>query len=278
MKKIIAILLAVGMMAAFAGCGKTGNAASASDDSWKKVQQAGKLVVGLDDAFPPMGYVDTKTGGIIGFDVDLATEVCARLGITLKLQPIDWDNKQMEVDNGNVDCLWNGFSKTPEREESFNLSTSYMQNNQIILVKQDATYKNLADLKGKTLGVQADSSAEDALNKSVEFKSSLKSVVSIDDYAKAVMEIKNGTIDAIAIDEVVARFYMTNEPGAYRILNKADGTIESLAKEDYVVGFRKADDALKAKIEETLKAMAKDGKLAEISKKWFGEDVTTIGK
>lgn len=278
MKKIIAILLAVGMMAAFAGCGKTGNAASASDDSWKKVQQAGKLVVGLDDAFPPMGYVDTKTGGIIGFDVDLATEVCARLGITLKLQPIDWDNKQMEVDNGNVDCLWNGFSKTPEREESFNLSTSYMQNNQIILVKQDATYKNLADLKGKTLGVQADSSAEDALNKSVEFKSSLKSVVSIDDYAKAVMEIKNGTIDAIAIDEVVARFYMTNESGAYRILNKADGTIESLAKEDYVVGFRKADDALKAKIEETLKAMAKDGKLAEISKKWFGEDVTTIGK
>ena len=100
----------------------------------------------------------------------------------------------------------------------------------------------------------------------------------IDDYSKAILEIKNGTIDAIAIDEVVARFYINNEPGAYRILMKDSDNVESLAVEDYVIGFRKGDDALKSKVEETLKAMAKDGKLAEIAEKWFGEDVTTISK
>ena len=109
-----------------------------------------------------------------------------------------------------------------------------------------------------------------------EFRESLGEIVPIDDYSKAILEIENGLIEAIAIDEVVARFYLTNDPGAYRIIEKEDGTVESLAVEDYVIGFRKGDQALCDKVNETLKEMKADGTLGEISEKWFGEDVTTI--
>ncbi|HBN80882.1 MAG TPA: amino acid ABC transporter substrate-binding protein, partial [Ruminococcaceae bacterium] len=163
MKKIMALLLALCVAAGFSGCtgGKAASSGAESgasaDESWDKVKQAGRLVLGLDDAFPPMGYKDTQTGEIVGFDIDLAKEACKRLDIELKLQAVDWDNKQAELDNGNVDCLWNGFSKTPEREKSFLLSIPYMKNEQIILVKTDSSYHSLKDLAGKSVGVQSDS-------------------------------------------------------------------------------------------------------------------------
>lgn len=256
----------------------TGDDSAAADDSWDKIVEKGEIVLGMDDAFPPMGYTDTTTGEIIGFDVDVATEVFSRLGVELKLQPIEWSTKEMELDGGNVDLLWNGYSHTEERAEKQTLSDAYMKNNQVILVKEDSSYQSLADLAGKSLGVQSDSSAESALEseEATEFRESLGEIVPIDDYSKAILEIQNGLIEAIAIDEVVARFYLTNDPGAYRILEKEDGTVESLAVEDYVIGFRKGDQALCDKVNETLKEMKADGTLAEISEKWFGEDVTTI--
>lgn len=256
----------------------TGDDSAAADDSWDKIVEKGEIVLGMDDAFPPMGYTDTTTGEIIGFDVDVATEVFSRLGVELKLQPIEWSTKEMELDGGNVDLLWNGYSYTEERAEKQTLSDAYMKNNQVILVKGDSSYQSLADLAGKSLGVQSDSSAESALEseEATEFRESLGEIVPIDDYSKAILEIQNGLIEAIAIDEVVARFYLTNDPGAYRILEKEDGTVESLAVEDYVIGFRKGDQALCDKVNETLKEMKADGTLAEISEKWFGEDVTTI--
>ena len=291
MKKLICAVLAGALMLSASGCGlvakatggtASGSAAptSAADSSWEKVKSAGQLVLGFDKAFPPMGYVDTKTGNTVGFDIDMATEACKRLNIKVKFQPIDWDSKTAELNNGNVDCLWNGFSKTEERAKQFNLSIPYMKNNQIILVKTGSSYKGLASLAGKTVGVQSDSSAETALNSSANaaFKKSLKEIVKIDDYSKAVLEIQNGTIDAIAIDEVVARYYLTNNPGAYTVLQGTDGKDASLAVEDYVVGFRKNDSALKQKIEGALQGMAKDGTAQKISQKWFGKDVITIGK
>ncbi|MDF1495592.1 amino acid ABC transporter substrate-binding protein [Caproiciproducens sp. CPB-2] len=282
MKKILSLLLAAGIALSCAACGGTAagstGTASAADESWTKVEKAGKLVLGLDDAFPPMGYVDTKTGELVGFDIDLAKEACKRLNIELKTQPIDWDSKTAELNNGNIDCLWNGFSKTDEREKEFSLSIPYMKNEQIILVKTDSSYQGLESLAGKTIGVQSDSSAEVALNENEDFKKTLKSVVQIDDYSKAVMELQNGTIDAISIDEVVARYYLTNNPNAYKVLQDKDGKDASLATEDYVVGFRKADSALTEKINGVLKEMAADGTMASISQKWFGEDVTTVEK
>ncbi|MFV0529762.1 MAG: amino acid ABC transporter substrate-binding protein [Lachnospiraceae bacterium] len=282
MKKVVVLLMAFVMVFGLIGCTRADNTSDTSttgtDESWTKVEEAGELVLGLDDAFPPMGYKDTQTGELIGFDIDLATEVCERLGIELTLQPVDWNNKSSELNNGNVDCLWNGFSKTDERDKEFNLSIPYMKNNQVILVKTDSEYNGLDDLAGKTLGVQTDSSAEVALNSddAKDFKDSLGEIVAIDDYTKAILEIQNGTIDAIAIDEIVARFYLTDDPDAYRILEDGEGNVASLAVEDYVVGFRKDDEALKVKIEDTLKEMKEDGTLKTISEKWFQEDVTTI--
>ena len=279
MKKWLALFLAVAMMATLlVGCNNTAGNASGEDNSWEEVESSGKQVLGMDTAFPPMGYRDEQTGELVGFDLDVATEVCARLGLELVKQPINWKNQVNEINNDNVDCLWNGMSKTEGREQTLNLSIPYMKNNQIILVKIDAPYQNLTDLAGKNLGVQAGSSAEEALNASTEFKNSLGDIINLDDYSKAILEMKNGTIDAIAIDEVVARYYLTKEPDTYRILTKEDGSVESLAVEDYVIGFKIGDNALKTKIEDTLKDMAKDGKLAEISTKWFGEDVTTVGE
>jgi polar amino acid transport system substrate-binding protein len=283
MKKLLSILLASAIAVSCAACASTATKAAqpasvpTTDESWNKIEKAGKLVLGLDSAFPPMGYIDTKTGELVGFDIDVAKEACKRLKIELKTQPIDWDNKTAELSNGNIDCLWNGFSKTAAREKEFNLSIAYMKNKQIILIKTDAPYQSLGSLSGKTIGVQADSSAESALNSNDTFKKTLKSVVQIDDYSKAVIELQNGTIDAIAIDEVVARYYLTNNPNAYKVLQDG-GKDASLATEDYVVGFRKADSALKMKIEDALKKMSDDGTMAAISKKWFGKDVTTVAK
>lgn len=290
-KKLAAVLTVGLLLISASGCGlvqsakssassAAGASSAAADKSWDKVKSAGQLVLGFDKAFPPMGYVDTKTGETVGFDIDMATEACKRLNIKVKFQPINWDNKQAEIDNGNVDCLWNGFSKTPARAESFNLSIPYMKNNQVILVKTSSTYKGLDSLAGKIIGVQSDSSAETALNdpKNASFKKSLKQIVKIDDYSKAVLEIQNGTIDAIAIDEVVARYYLTSNPGAYRILQDKDAKDASLAVEDYVVGFRKNDSALKEKVEGVLKEMSKDGTASKISQKWFGKDVITLPK
>lgn len=290
-KKLAAVLTAGLLLISASGCGlvqsakssassAAGASSSAPDQSWDKVKSAGQFVLGFDKAFPPMGYVDTKTGETVGFDIDMATEACKRLDIKVKFQPINWDNKQAELDNGNVDCLWNGFSKTEERAKQFNLSIPYMKNNQVILVKTGSSYQGLDSLSGKTIGVQSDSSAETALNDSANsaFKGSLKQIVKIDDYSKAVLEIQNGTIDAIAIDEVVARYYLTNNPGAYMILQDKDGKDISLAVEDYVVGFRKNDEALKVKIEGVLREMSKDGTAAKISQKWFGKDVSTLPK
>lgn len=285
MKKILAALTALLLVFSVAGCAKSQtssgeNASSKTDDSWSKVKSSGTLVLGLDKSFPPMGFVDTQTGEITGFDVELAKEACKRLGVNLKTQPIDWQNKTAEINNGNVDCLWNGFSVTAGRAKEFTLSTPYMKNNQIILVKAGSSYKGLKSLAGKVIGVQTDSSAETAINsdENADFKKSLKNIVKIDDYSKAVMEMQNGTIDAIAIDEVVARYYLTKNPGAYEILKDNGNSDISLAMEDYVVAFRKQDAALKDKINEALKEMAKDGTATKISKKWFGKDVITVGK
>ena len=276
MKNIAAFLLAALMAFSAVSCNQSAD--TGADDSWEKIQEKGEIVLGMDDAFPPMGYTDTATGEIIGFDVDVAKEVFSRLGVELKLQPIEWNSKEMELDGGNVDLLWNGYSYTEDRAEKQTLSDAYMKNNQVILVKADSSYQSFADLAGKSLGVQSDSSAEDALesDEAKEFRESLGEIVPIDDYSKAILEIENGLIEAIAIDEVVARFYLTNDPGAYRIIEKEDGTVESLAVEDYVIGFRKGDQALCDKVNETLKEMKADGTLGEISEKWFGEDVTTI--
>lgn len=182
---------------------------NASDDSWNKVKDAGKFVLGLDDSFPPMGFRDDDNN-IVGFDIDVAKEVCSRLGVELVLQPISWDAKEQELSTGKVDCLWNGFSYSDERNEQMCLSDSYMDNRQVVVVTEDSSIQKLADLKDKTLAVQAGSTAVEALEGAADVKASLKggAGVEVKDNVLAMMDLGTGGSDAVLMDEVVARYYI----------------------------------------------------------------------
>lgn len=255
-KKIAAIILSVVMVLGLAACTAKVN--------------GGRLVLGFDETFAPMGFKDAD-GSFKGFDIDVATEVCKRLGLELKLQPIDWPSKEMELDNKNIDAIWNGYSVSDERKQKVLFSESYMNNRQVLVVNKDSAYQTMADLAGKNVGVQAESSAVDALEAAAEFKASVK-VVTMDTNATLLMDLKNGGLDAVLMDVIAAEYSITQLGATYRVLD------ESLAGEEYAIGFRKADTELCAKVNDMLSAMAKDGKLAEISNKWFGKDITTIGK
>lgn len=244
---------------------------AAADQSLQKVLDAKTFVVGFDEAFPPMGYLDANNEHV-GFDIDLAKEVAKRMGVEIKLQPIDWSQKENELNSGNIDCIWNGFTITQERLAAMNFTTPYMKNRQVVIVLADSPIKTLADLKGKKLAVQAESSAVEALNKAADFKSSLGEVVELKDNVTALMDLKASGTDALLVDEIVAGYYIAREGKAYRILD------ESLAEEEYGVGFRKADQALRDEVQKQLEAMAQDGTLAKISTDWFSKDITTIGK
>lgn len=269
MKKIVVLLLVVLTLTSLVltGCNQ---AAGGADKSWDKVKDKGVFIMGLDENFPPMGFKEGNE--ITGFDVDLAKEVCSRLGVELKLQPIDWVAKEQELNTGKIDCIWNGFTITPPRKEALLFTKPYMNNQQVLVVMEASNYVKLADLAGKKVAVQASSSADDAIDENTEFKSSLKEVVEFKDYTMALMDLEKGGVDAVAMDEIVAKYIITTNNKGYKLME------DTIASEEYGIGFRKNDTALMQKVQETLEAMAKDGKLAEISKKWFGEDITTIAK
>ncbi len=264
-KKYILAFLILGLAAVLiTGCGQ-----SDQDNSWEAVEEKGEFVLGLDDSFPPMGFRD-ENGNIVGFDVDLAKEVCERLEIELKLQPINWDAKEQELNSGKIDCIWNGFTITEERKNNLLFTEAYLNNRQVLIVNAKSSFKTQADLKGKKLGLQAGSSAADALNSAPDFKAGLREVVEFDDNMMALMDLEKGGIDVVLMDEIVARFYIQNKNKPYQVL------AEELSKEEYGIGFRKQDQELMEKIQATLEEMAEDGKLAEISTHWFGKDITTI--
>lgn len=270
MKKIIALAACVLLASLLVvSCAKKDNAAA--DNSLKAVMDKKELVLGLDDSFPPMGYRD-ENNQIVGYDIDLATEVAKRMGVTLRLQSIDWNAKEQELNTRKIDCIWNGFTITPERSEAMTFTKPYLQNAQVLVVRNDSGLKTLADLAGKTVGLQAGSSAADALNAATAFKASLKNTVEFKDNLTALMDLEVKGVDAVVMDRVVAHDNISRSGKAYAILD------ESLAPENYGVGFRKNDIALMSKVQETLESMAADGTVAKIDNKWFGANISTIGK
>lgn len=182
----------------------------AADDSLTKVKDKGTLVLGLDDSFPPMGFRD-EDNNIVGFDIDVAKEVCSRMGVTLKLEAIDWDSKVSELNDGNVDCLWNGFTSSPDREEAMTLSQPYMKNRQVVVTLKDSGIDSVEDLKDKTLVLQSGSTAEGALEAHPEIKSTLKEAVAVKNNVVAMYDLGKGGSDAVLMDEVVARYYIGHE-------------------------------------------------------------------
>ena len=268
MKKTVFVLLLVLCAAVvFASGAKE----SGVDNSLEYIKAKGNLVLGLDDSFPPMGYRD-ENNEIVGFDIDVAKEVCKRLGVKLVLQPIDWNAKEQELATKQIDCIWNGFTVTEERKKSLTFSDAYVNNAQVLIVLNDSPYKTLSDLKGKTVGLQAGSSASDALADSPDFKASLKNVIELKDNLTALMDLQAGGCDAVLMDLLVANYAIKQSAKPMRILE------EGLANEEYAVGFRLGEKALADAVNKAMKDMAADGTMAKIATQWFGADITVIGK
>jgi polar amino acid transport system substrate-binding protein len=271
MKRIVtALLLVLAAGAVFAG-GKKDGGSPGGDNSLQYIMNKKKLVLGLDDSFPPMGF-RSEQNEIVGYDVDLAKEVARRMGVELVLQPIDWNAKEQELNTKEIDCIWNGFTITEERKQVVTYTRPYLKNAQVIIVKTSSPVTTLADLGGKTLGLQAGSSSVEALDDAADLKAALKQVIQYKDYLTALMDLDVGGVDAILIDLVVANDNIKRSGKDFRLLK------ENLGEEEFGIGFRKGEQALADKVWETLEAMARDGTVARIAVQWLGADISIIGK
>ncbi|MBR4719247.1 MAG: amino acid ABC transporter substrate-binding protein [Lachnospiraceae bacterium] len=264
MKKITVIALMMVMsVLLLAGCNGAGKSGSGRT-----------FTVGFDAEFPPYGYMDDK-GEYVGFDLDLAEEVCRRKGWELKKQPIDWDAKDMELSSGSIDCIWNGFT-IQGREDAYTWSIPYVDNSQVFVVKSDSGIKALTDLSGKNVGVQKDSSALAALEgDSAELAATFADLIQYQDYNTGFMDLEAGAIDALAIDIGVANYQIAQKGDGYLILD------EQLASEQYGIGFLKGNTELRDEVEAVVKEMADDGTIKKIAAKYsdFGmEESICIGK
>ena len=271
MKRITIVLLSLLLVASSLFAAGTKDQAPGVDNSLQKILDKGHLVMGLDDNFPPMGFRNEK-GEIVGFDVDLAKEVTKRLGIGLKLQAIDWNAKEQELNTGNIDCIWNGFTITEERKQAMTFTPPYIHNAQVVVVRDNSPYTTLASLSGKTVGYQAGSSAYTAIEDSPQFKASIRNFIEFKENLTGLMDLEIGGIDALVVDVTVAEDNIRRSGKPFRILS------EELAPEDYGIGFRKGEQKLADAVWEQLLAMKQDGTLAKISTAWFGSDITVVGK
>ena len=275
MKKlgIISMVAALALTATigFAGCSSTpatsGTSQTTEDNSLQKIKDSGKFILGLDATFKPMGYTD-ENDQIVGFDIDVADEVCKRMGVELVKQPINWETKETDLEVGKCDCIWNGMSVSPERAEKMNLSDPYMKNAMVFVVKSDSLVTSMDDLKTGKIAVQNGSTAQDILEKS-EIKDTI-TVSAIATNVEALQQLEMGLCDAVFLDKIVADYEIKTSGKALKVLP------EGLEEEEYAIGFRKNDQKLRDEVQKILVEMKKDGKLAEISTKWFGSDITTV--
>ncbi len=267
MKKILIGAACAAVALCVFGCSKK---ASASDPV-SALQSRGEFVLGLDDSFPPLGFRD-ENNEIVGYDIDLAKEVASRLGVTFRAQPIDWSAKEQELATGKIDCIWNGLTITDERKAALSFTKPYLENAQVVVVRDDSGIKTLSDLAGKTLGLQSGSSAADALDEATEVKKSLKSVVEFKENITALNDLEIGGVDGVVMDSVVANYSIQQTGKPFVVLE------QGLAAEAYGVAFRKNEPALADKVQSVLEEMAGDGTIASISIKWFGHDISVVGK
>lgn len=268
MKKLrLLVVLACVMMVGFllTGCTSAQQRAN-TEDTWSQIKKRGYVIVGLDDTFVPMGF-RLNSGKLTGFDVELARAVFKQYGIKVSFQPIDWSMKETELRNGTIDLIWNGYTKTAQREKNFTFSDTYMYDRQILVVKKASKINSAAQMKGKIVGMQTDSSgALDYDQYPQILKKYIKSSVQYNSFNDAFMDLDAKRIDGLLIDSVYANYYLAHLKNA----NSYKKITLNYAKEQFAVGLRKGDKTMKAKINAALKKLAKDGTLDRLAKKWFG--------
>ena len=271
-KGILGLLTLVGMaVMSLAGC--TQLASNPTVDNWDKYQQQKSITVGFDNTFVPMGF-EEKNGNYAGFDIELAKYVSKKLGITVHFQPIDWDMKETELQNGTIDAIWNGYSATDERREKVVFTIPYMQNTQILVVKKTSGIHSVEDMTGKVLGAQNGSSGMLDFEEHPEVLKNRVKGGDADQYQsvnEAIIDLKNDRIDALLIDRVYADYYLTTEG----IADEYDTIPSGFESESFAVGVRPADKKLLEALNEAFKELYQEGIFQQISQKWFGEDVAT---
>ena len=271
-KGILGLLTLVGMaVMSLAGC--TQLASNPKVDNWDKYQQQKSITVGFDNTFVPMGF-EEKNGNYAGFDIELAKYVSKKLGITVHFQPIDWDMKETELQNGTIDAIWNGYSATDERREKVAFTIPYMQNTQILVVKKTSGIHSVKDMTGKVLGAQNGSSGMLDFEEHPEVLKNRVKGEDADQYQsvnEAIIDLKNDRIDALLIDRVYADYYLTTEG----IADEYDTIPSGFESESFAVGVRPADKKLLEALNKAFKELYQEGIFQQISQKWFGEDVAT---
>lgn len=276
-----AVLMAAAMVFTMAGCGSSKDADTSAkketktEDSKDKENSDKQFIVGFDAEYPPYGYKDDN-GEYVGFDLDLAQEVCARNGCELVKQPIDWDSKDMELNSGSIDCIWNGFTMTG-REDDYTWSKPYVDNSIVVVVKEGSGIEKKEDLAGKVVAVQADSSGLAALTDEEDNEENLKLAASfsdlqqVADYNTAFMNLEAGAVDAIVVDIGVADYQLESRTGFVMLDDK-------IRTEQYAVGFKLGNEELRDQVQSTLDEMLKDGTFDDIAKKWDLSDMVCLGK
>lgn len=272
MKKIALFVVALALLVGAPAFSKTKKAKKTKNANPVEALKArGTFVLGLDDSFPPLGFRDDDNE-IVGYDIDLAKEVAKRLGVNFKAQPIDWDAKEMELETGKIDCIWNGFTITDDRKAALSMTFAYLDNEQVVVVRKDSGIKTLADMKGKVIGIQSGSSAQDAVDDNPDFKKAIADLVPFKDNITALNDLKIGGVDGVVMDSVVANYSIAQTGEPFAVIE------EALANEEYGIGFRKKETALRDEVEKILRDMAADGTIAAISTKWFGKDISVVAK
>lgn len=276
-----AVLMAAAMVFTMAGCGSSKDADTSAkketktEDSKDKENSDKQFIVGFVAEYPPYGYKDDN-GEYVGFDLDLAQEVCARNGWELVKQPIDWDSKDMELNSGSIDCIWNGFTMTG-REDDYTWSKPYVDNSIVVVVKEGSGIEKKEDLAGKVVAVQADSSGLAALTDEEDNEENLKLAASfsdlqqVADYNTAFMNLEAGAVDAIVVDIGVADYQLESRTGFAMLDDK-------IRTEQYAVGFKLGNEELRDQVQSTLDEMVKDGTFDDVAKKWDLSDMVCLGK
>ncbi|MEL5718753.1 transporter substrate-binding domain-containing protein [Treponema pedis] len=242
------------------------------DISLAKILVKKELIIGLEYNLPPFCQISLLSQEINGYDIDLIKETCSRMGVKPVFKNIDWAKKDELLRTGEIDCIWSCFSYTADRAKAYTLSMPYIKTATIITVMEKSPYKTLKDLKNKTIGMQDGSSMRSALETlSIKYGVPIN-VALYPTSSDALIAMELGQVDGVAHDVLVVDSIINKNRRPYRIIP------EALAADECVIAFRLGDIALKNAVESVLKDMAKTDFFERASKKWFGSNISLIGR
>ncbi len=264
MRIMNAILVVLSISVLCSGAFAQGGAQPGIDRSFENIKARGVLIVGINDAFPPMTFRDPDTKEVAGLDIDLARNAAERLGLKAEFRPIRWDKTIPRLNTGDIDIVWSGLSILPEREHQMLFSQPYLESRQVIVVKKGSDIARKSDLKQKTVGFQRGASSEKWITSDPGVINSLKDISVYRTNQLALKDLETGLVDAVVLDEVIARYTITKRPDAFVMLG------DTFGKESYGVGFRKTDAALRNAVNKVLEEMKKDGTVTRTARKWLG--------